>query len=627
MRKASRLLTIILIAVLLLSVFAGCDLVTKNTAKYRAQTVFNIGNETVTVGKLLDSFNSNYNQYYMYIAYYGWTLEDLLQLTINSLVQQNIQVHDYVSNPAHQVVSPTFKDRYHNAEYLTAAQLEYCIKYVQFLSYSAFDKNVEERLSKKYDIGEAKTEDTSRDFTEYDDLKGYDSYAEYLFNQNFVSEEADEYFSKYYAEMTFDEINIDGYVFASEVAAKAKLDELNDRLEKDEDDESAEVVAISFDDYKEAQQKTLKQYGETVKNNYGIELKDFFVNQVNDMVAGCIRSMWSYETYKDLENDADLQAKLAENFATLKASQEAQFNITKGFDKFITSLSSTSAIYNVPENLQQKYVFVKNILIPFSSVQTNILNGLANRLGSTEREQYINKRNEFAAGVEAEYFYSEKYDEAIESKYFGDLAKTEDDENEYEKIADIFKLDDNNQLVINPDGLFGEFFKADGSVAAMEGKTTDETIVELMKRFNTDTAQHTAAYDYVVYVGEDWEDYNHNWVKEFYTATQGVEKGHYALAISDYGVHIIYVVGYVEDRIFEFKFEDRLNTATQSYTQFKSYFETQLSLLSEKAYEEVQKKVVDSGLISAEKVFKRFLKDNGFTFDFDEYVESLKDAD
>lgn len=602
MRKASKILTLILIVVFMLSVFAGCDLVGKDVAKYRNTTAITVGNETINIGKLLDTFNSYYNSYYSYLSAGYITADYLLEMAISSLTQQYMQIDDYVSN--HSAITPSLADRAHNAEYLTEDEFEYCVKYVKYLSFQSFDSNVESNITSKYDLDDPETEDTSRDFAEPDDLKGAASYAEYLYKQNFVNEGANEYFEKYYsADFSFDTFTANDYVYQTEDDfAKARIAEFNDRRTEDEEGE------LTFEEYKDVQEKTLKQYKDTIENNYGISLEEFIANQVADMVSSCLLAKWSYEHYGDLEaNDDNLKATIVSNFETLKKSQKAGFEINENFDSFITGLSSSSFIYDVPQDKQEQYVFVKNVLIPFSSAQTNRLTNLANRLGSRDRQEYKDKRLEYAAAVVADDFLSEK-----------------DDDGKYAKVEDIFALVE-GKLVVNSTGALGEFLLADGSVKGDTLADKTATILDLMKQYNTDIGQHTARYDYVVYVGDD-EDYSHNWVDEFVDAAVEANQlgaGSYALGISDYGVHIVYVVGYVEDQIFNFNFDERLDTTSASYRFFTSFFESQISLKTQEAFDALQDSYVENNKISVNKHFNKFLKENGFTFDIDEFLKSL----
>lgn len=641
MKKASKILTLILIAVLVLSVFAGCSLVGRNVGEYRNVTAFSVGKQDVTVGKLLDTFNSYYNNYYYYISAGYLDASQLLDMVISSIVQQNLQIDDYVETHSalNEAQLTPLQKTIRNADRLTADEFAYAVKYINYSTFSALDQYADQNLTNKYDLGAAETEDTSRDFTEYDNWKGAASYAEYVYNQNFQNEDADEYFEKYYpADMDVEgDINLDGYVYDLDDAtqrefAQKRVDEFNDRR-NDKDGKE-----LTVEEYVEVLSDVKKQYEETVSTNYGISLGAFLDQQLAEMVGSCILAKWSYQYYKDLESDEDFVAKLNEQFANNKAAQIADFNINDNFDSFITSLSSDSNIYEIPADKENDYVFVKNILIPFSAAQTALLTNLQNTQGSTETPAYENLRKVLASEIFAQYFDSDKYDAETESAYFAketwfeDKKKEDDDDSLWKTKANVFATDASGNLIVNADGVLGQFLNADGTVTPIDGKTEAETVVELMKRFNTDTAQHTAAFDYVVYVGDDWEDYNHSWVKEFYTAVnEDLVRGNkqYTLCISTYGVHIIYLSGHLADKKFDsFDISNIGDTSSASYKLYKSYFDSQMSVKTQEAFEALEKSVlVDKDYkeyIKFSDGFKIFLKDNDFDFDFDDFIESLK---
>ena len=659
MKRATKILTLILIVVFVLSVFVGCDLIGRDVAKYRATTVMKVGEQEIKLGKLLDTFNTYYNNYYYYVSAGYLTADSLFEMVINSIVQQYIKVDAYVRDNKN-VQTGDLKGVVKNAEYLTLEQFEYCIKYVKHTAFTTFDGTVMTTLSVKHDIGDAKTEDTSRDFIKYDDLNGATTYADYLLNKNFVNEDVDEYFEDYYKSMSFGAEDVDtlktmlenltkDYVYTVEEDAQTILDELNERLE-DEGDEG-----ITFEEYVEAQQKAIDQYSDSIKTSYGITLTEFLNSQVADMVSSSIVALWNYQQYKDIDSQvADI---VKEANKKLLEEQEGRFAIADDFDSFITSLSDSSILYTMPQDMTNKYVFVKNILIPFTSGQSAMLSDYANRFGGTDNEQFEAVRNAIATEIVAEYFYSEDYDSDIEEifKNTGLLIEADEDEDsKYEKIEHVFTIGKDGKIAINTSqeenkesgiykGILAQFFNEDGSVNVMPGtKNASETIIELMKRFNTDVGQHSTRYDYVVYVGEDWEDYNHSWVKEFYTAvnemggrTEGSKFssdniGKYTMCVSTYGVHIIFVEDFVENVAVYDSEKTWADTDSLAYVRYKAEFDKLVTTRQTEAFEKLQKEYLaeDSNLVTVNSQFKRFLKDNDFSFDFDEYKkETLEELD
>ena len=590
MKRASRILTLILIVVFLFGIFAGCDLVGKNTARYRDAVAINVGKQEIRVGKLLDTFNSYYNNYYYYIAYGQFTVDDVLNLAIKSLISQYMKVDAYTAVETNKQ-QPNYKGEYAKGEFLSEAQLNYCISFVTYLVFESFDESVLEKVEAKFELNDEETEDTSRDFYEYDDLKGAATYSEYYLNQNFENEDLDEYLEKYYGGKADALLDQSDLLKLYQASAEAKVAELNDRLDEDAD-------KIEPDYYQDLQKSVFRQYETTVKNSYAIDFDEFIKRQIEDMIVSGIVNLYNYDVYKVIDTDPDVRKRLKENYEINSAAQAAEFEFGTKFDEFVTGLSSTDFIYNVPEESKEQYVFVKNILIPFSAEQTAKLNSLRADLGTADSDQYIKYRNFQAGQIVADDFNSEK-----------------NEDGEYTKLTKNPFVFEGGEVKINPECEELSAYLADGNVTAMEGKTVDETLVELMKRFNTDTAQHSAVYSYVVRINAP-ENYKHQWVDEFVKATEdAMEKGlgHYGIGVSNYGVHIVYVEDYVK-ALGEPDFDKNyLDTSTVEYKLFKNYFETQTTKLLSAKLEELQESYKDK--ISESKVFKTFLKENGLDYD------------
>lgn len=603
MKRARKILTLILVFVLLAGVFSGCTMFTRNSARYRALVAVTVGNEEITVGKVLDSFNNYYNMYGNYIGQ-GITVDWLLQMSMNSLVSQAMKVDSYVSTATAE--NHALANSYRNAKYLTKEEIEFTVKYVKYITFQTLDGTVESILGANRTIAAEETPDTSRDFTELDDLEGR-TYSEYTYRQRVFDKDAEEYFDKYYggiANVTLDAQTTD-YVYANEQAAKARLDGLNKRL--DENDEK-----ITYSEYKSAQEKVVGQYQRSIRNTYGISFEQFMSNQVEDMIASAIAAKYDYNVNKIIDNGDGLNEtieKLMSNLDVNRASQTTGFALNNNFVEFIEGLTSSSYIYNVPEGYQ--YIFVKNILIPFTAQQKTTLANLAKELGNnTDHPKYVELRNRFAASLLADDFNSEK-----------------DEDGNYAKVSNLFAFDNDGKLIVDnsDNGALKDVFLADGTVKGSTQAEKDANVIAYMKRFNTDTAQHTATYDYVVRVGEVPSDYTAKWVDEFVDAANeawdnGNGLGRYALAISTYGVHIVYYSGDVTAQNITFNRDTISDTSSPEYRLFSAYFSQQSSLLLEENLEELKKSYLDGSKIATTKNFDRFLKDNGFEFDLIKYM-------
>lgn len=609
MKKASRALVLITVAALALGILCGCGMFTKNTVKYRATGAIQVGNETITIGDLIDTFNSYYNSYSSYISQGYITTDYVLELAVSSLYTQYMKLDAYKTTSGVPTYTHSADLGLENAEYLTDSELEFAVAYVKYLLYTTLDGIVEDYIAADgRTLGDAETEDTSRDFVEYDDFGDASTYSEYIYNQNYENEDMEEYVSKYYPE-TFsgNTLSVDSFVYTSQSAAQERLDELNSRL----DDDDSEITFTELQSY---QQQALAQYKKNVLYNYEYDLEQLVAKQSEDMIISLIVSKYNYNLYKTIDT-TDLQntiEALKTEYEELKANQTAEFQINDDFVSYIEDLSDSSYIFNVPESYN--YVFVKNILIPFSDAQKTVLSNLQSQLGSSSSESYIAKRNEIAAQIVADDYLSEQ-----------------DEDGNYSQVENLFKLDSDGNVIINPDGALGQYLNADGTVNAMDGKTATETIVELMKQYNTDTAQHSAIYDYVVRVGEVPSDYTSSWVSEFvdaaneaYTLADGADGGTYAIAVSSYGVHIVYYSAKVAEQTIDFD-SNIFVTDTPEYRLFTTYFESQSDVISEENADEL-KELYYSGKITKLEGLDVFLSENGFTFDFESSI-SLDDDD
>ena len=610
MKKASKLIVLILVAALMLSVLSGCAMFGRNAEKYRATPIVTVGDQAITVGEMLDAFNTQYNNYYYYIAQGYFTVEQVFELAIDSVYEQTIKVDAYVS--AHDAV--TANKTYKNGEYLTEEELNFVVRYVKYLVFQNFDGQVEEFLSNEFKFEAEEAEDTSRDFLEPDDLGGV-SYSEYIYNQNFVNEDMDEYMSEFYSFLTKEELQkdakVDSYVFAKEADAKATLDAYNARL-------GEEDAKLTFETLVENQNKVMRRYQNSVELSYGYDLEGFVKNQVESMIKSIIVAKYNKDIYSKIDGaDASKtkQALLA-NVAGLTVNQKADYLLNDSFDSLITSLSESSYLYAVDEAQKGNYIFVKNILVPFSTEQTQYLSNLAQTLGSTESEAYVSARLQIATQIVADDFTSEK-----------------NEDGEYAKVEGLFEVQ-GDKLVIKAGSALAENLQ-NGQVVPMDGMSKTETIVELMKKFNTDVGQHSATYDYVVRVADD-ENYTQPWVTEFVDAAKEAHtlgENSYAVCVSSYGVHIVYYSAKVEAQDFSQGAFDKVvggsdvDTTSPAFKLFKAYFETESNSAISKDLDELKTTYETNGRVVETKEFKKFMKDNNLEFTFDDMICAEEDSE
>ena len=614
MKKASGIIAILLLVVLAFGVFAGCGLFGKETAKYRQFTAVTVGNQKISVGKVNDTFNNLYSQYGS-SGYY--TADTLFQAAMSSLYTQYMKVDSYIGDSngnSHAYADFCGKDGY--IKYLTADQAEYAIKYVKYLVFTNFDSAVETELAKKVTLKDAEKEDTSRDFKTYDDIDFATdkTYTDYLVRKLTVNDDMNEYYEKYYTvdealTITVNEV-LDDY--KNEAATKAKLDEYVKRVDTTEDKDAT----ITLEQLTAAQDKVVKKYVESIEKAYEITMADFFKQQVNDIAANLIAQLYDIQAGRSLDGEgfADFSAKLTAAYKDAVAAKKASYKFDDTFVKDIEGLTDDSDIYTVPD--QYKYIFVKNVLVPFNSEQKAVLTNLGSKLGGTDGQAYKDARLALATQIVADDFTSEK----------------DEDGNYTTTYKDLFEVSGGKITL-----------KAGSEIAdAIAGaQATSEEIKTLMTRFNTDTAQHSTRYDYVVRIDAP-EDYTAKWVKEFVAAAEeayGYDNttgnhnavGSYALCVSDYGVHIVFYTADVTAQTLDFStLENCLKADSREYAKFKTLYSSEKSELLSKAVTELQKtyftykdadgKVISEAKIRYSAIFKEFLKDQGLTYDTEKAI-------
>ena len=610
MKKANKLIVLILVVALMLSVLSGCAMFGRNAEKYRSTAIVTVGNQAITVGEMLDAFNTQYNNYYYYIAQGYFTVEQVFELAADSLYEQVIKVDAYVT--ANQAV--TSNKTYKNGEYLTQEELNFVIRYVKYLVFTNFDSQVETFLANDFHFNAKEAKDTSRDFLEPDDLGGV-KYSDYIYNQNFVNEDMDEYMSKYYSFVANADLEkdnkLDSYVFTKEADAQAMLDSYNDRL----DEEDAKVT---FAQLVEAQNKVVRRYQNSVKLSYGYDLEGFVSNQIESMIKSIIVTKYNKEIYSKIDGaDASkTKAALLANTTGLAVNQAADYFLNDSFDSLITSLSTNSYLFAVDEAQKGNYIFVKNILVPFSAEQKQYLTNLAQTLGGTESQAYLDARNQLATQIVADDFTSEK-----------------DADGEYAKVEGLFEVVGGKLQIKAGSALAANL--QNGQVVPMEGMSKTETIIELMKKFNTDVAQHSATYDYVVRVADD-DNYTQPWVTEFVDAakeTKALGENSYAVCVSAYGVHIVYYSANVEAQDFSDNTlggvidGTNVDTTSPAYKFFKEYFENESTSVILADSDELRKTYETNGRVSATKEFAKFMKDNEIEYTFEDMICAEEDSD
>lgn len=592
MKKFSKIIALTVVAIMLVTMLTGCALFGKNTAKYRALPVLNVGNEEITLGRVIDLFNTYYSSYAQYIQAGYYTYEDVLDMTLDAIYSTYIKVDAYKT--AQDVVTYTaaenkYVDEYQDAKYLSQEEMEILVKSVKYSLFAGLDSYVQNFIAIEVgDIHESH-EQASRDFVEHDDMMGCATYAEMLYLSNLKDKEADEYFEKFPL-ATVLEATLEDYVL--EVgAAQARVDDVNERLAEyveDHGEEGDEIPSITEEQYVTYQERALRQYTKSIDANYGFTPAELFVYQVESYIDSVIAMKYDLKVSSAIETSATFKQEVEATFNSNVATDTANYALNpSNFESFVSSLTNDSVIYSVPSQYADSYIFVKNLLIPFSEKQTAILNNYAAVCGSNTSDEYVAFRTQLAAQIVAKDFNN---DEA--------------------EVEGVFEY-------------VGGEIKLAGALAQElpnGGTVTNEKFMELMLQYNTDTASHANVYDYVVRVGYTPSSFNHSWVPEFVDAANVAYEagiGHYAIAVSNYGVHVVMYSGNVEAASFDVN--KIYDTASNEYRVMKQAYSDKLAYLQRKDNEQLDEtyKYAAERKIQTTANFKQLLKILEIEYDFE----------
>ena len=593
MKKFTKIIALTVVAILLVTMLTGCALFGKNTAKYRALPVLSVGNEEITLGRVIDLFNTYYSSYAQYIDYGYYTYEDILDMTLDAIYSTYMKVDAYKTDATsikYTAGENSYVGVYQDAEYLSQAEVETLIKSVKYSLFSGLNASVENFINIEVGSIHESHEETSRDFYEYDDMMGCATYAEMLYQSNLKDKDADEYFEKFPL-ATMLEPNVDDYVLTAG-SAQAHVDDINERLAEyveDHGEEGDEVPSITEDQYIDYQERALRQYTKSVDANYGLTVSELFVYQVESYIDSVIAMKYDLKLSGTIETSATFKQEVQATFDSNVATDTADYALNpSNFESFISSLTNDSVIYSVPEQYASSYIFVKNLLIPFDEKQTAILANYATVCGSTTSDEYVAFREQLAASIVAKDFNN---DEA--------------------EVEGLFAYES------------GELKLAGALAQALPqgGTVTNEAFMELMAQYNTDTASHANVYDYVVRVGYTPSSFTHSWVQEFVDAANEAYEageGSYAICVSQYGVHIVLYSGNVEPSSFDVN--KIYDTSSNEYRVMKQAYSDKLAYLQTKENEQLEEvyKYSADRKIQTTRNFKQLLKILDMEYDFEE---------
>ncbi|HPG91781.1 MAG TPA: SurA N-terminal domain-containing protein [Clostridia bacterium] len=582
MARTKRFIALILVVVICLTAFAGCKLFTQNTAETRAQVVATVNGEDITLGEFYDTYNALYYQYYYYIYYGYYTYDDIAQMTYSSLVNSRIMLSYYkeLAESEGLVYNHEFSN-YKNAKYLTADEMTYIFKSIKKTLFESYDSAIEDALK-----ADGYTLATASDTTEVNRTAPvYQNISSILDIKTEITDEAE--IEAYLAQTAggLDQqylTNAEGYIYTdlSAESLTQKVAELNARITLAEGQ-----TALTAEEYVQYQKKAVASTKETVFSEYGLNLDDCVTYEIEAYMYSRLISTVAAKIFKIYaESDPTaLLANLEQYYQVTKTTTEENYILNPtAYETLVEALSNTSFIYTIPAEYEGKYIYVKNCLVPFSEEQIEYLEEKATELGETT-QAYIDFREEYASQIVLENFIT---GEVTQNVFYYDAV--------------------DGKLKIVEDSVLDNAMNNINQAADFEN---------LMYKYNTDTAQFDADYDYVVRVNAP-TSYTAKWVTEFVTgAKEAYSKGvgGTSLAVSAYGVHIIYYTATVQEQTFNFTMENIFDTSTKEYAFYSMYYDKVINgYVTDKV-----SNIKENAKITTTKALKDFLETNGWEIEID----------
>lgn len=512
MMNIKKFLAVILVTIIAITVFAGCDVITKNEERDYNQSLATVKyaglTSTVTKGEFNESFNS---LAYYYVYYYGYTVDEAADAILDSLAQRKLLIL-YVRDEIAKLNSkPNTVDV---SELLTEVEKNEAVKSANE-SMAKWYKQVFEELWKEANSTDDTTDDTKDDdkVDEADKIAARPTRpakkeAEVDYNKPLDPAKAEiKFFEKpykdLYTEKEWDELNkVDG---KADYIPKA-LNELKKQL---------------ADNYKSYDYYLNSAYETQLISKYKRELGEKFDPDDTAVKA-------EYERYVSLNKE--------------KFSIETESNY-----KSAISSSLTNTVYHPTSEHGYGYVF--NILFKFSDEQsTELKNFTAGQPDKTIVEKY---RAQLANKIEVmksnpDYDPDEVCEECEKAQ------KDNNDPNKYctkEKCnARPYEVDsEGNIKKYNVMDVINELTAKLDAATSFEAKR--EIATQYVYMVNDDTGMYNTSSNNAITAGGNGylispHETDKTYVEEFSKKGRELVKsglGSYGWCVTDYGIHFMFV--------------------------------------------------------------------------------------
>ena len=403
MRKIlTKIVTLVLIAVLSITTFAGCALITTDTDRDMAQTV-----ATVSVHKgVIDSedilkseMRAAYMSYgYLYVQSYGYTVEATYELILQNLVQNRIIIQE-----ARKELADTYNEIVADESKANTEFLKYFLKEANGGAKTAFSpaKNDVETLKKyltAYEIAQAEynvKKSVNQLIDNYEEAEDADEKEDETFTPRatptvesndaeyeyeLASKEPTDYDYKVLAVHTDKAVSdydgddkISVYDLNMALYEAYEIDVTGDRLKK---------LSSAIKDLKNGGLINSKE-NQTIKGNPDNVLKySYFANALKGQYESLIVSKFEDSLITEVESKLSDMAIYEQYKVEYEAQKENYSNNVNGYESARDALTKDNFVLCNP---YQGYGHVLNLLIGFSTEQSNALTAEQSREGATAK--------------------------------------------------------------------------------------------------------------------------------------------------------------------------------------------------------------------------------------------------
>lgn len=511
MMNIKKFLAVILVTIIAITVFAGCDVITKNEGRDYNQSLATVKyaglTSTVTKGEFNESFNS---LAYYYVYYYGYTVDEAADAILDSLAQRKLLIL-YVRDEIAKLNSKP--NTVNVSELLTEVEKNEAVKSANE-SMAKWYKQVFEELWKEANSTDDTTDDTKDDdkVDETDKIAARPTRpakkeAEVDYNKPLDPAKAEiKFFEKPYKDLY----------------TEKEWDELNKVEGK------ADYIPKALNELKKQLADNYKSY-------------DYYLNSAYETQ---LISKYKRELVKDFNPDKDAIQAEYDRYVSLN---KEKFSIeTEANYKSAISSSLTNTVYHPTSEHGYGYVF--NILFKFSKDQsTELKNFTAGQPDKTIVEKY---RAQLAKKIEVmksnpDYDPDEVCEECEKAQ------KDNKDPNKYctkEKCnARPYEVD--GEGIIKKYNVMEVIEKLKNELTGKSFEEQREIATQYVYMYNDDTGMYnTSSNNAITGNGNGYlispHETDKTYVEEFSKMGRELVKkglGSYDYCITDYGIHFMFV--------------------------------------------------------------------------------------